>query len=122
MSLREKRDLEAGEAIKDWSSGKVIWRDARLGLESWHVLVCGEEWDWRAYDVLAVNPTFCVSDEFFFSFILLVAFFDCAFEDPGQSFGNHDISLIDDGISSTARFSLCNAATVTTTAVAGGIG
>ena len=31
LSFREKRDLEAGEEIRDWSSGKVTWRAERFG-------------------------------------------------------------------------------------------
>jgi hypothetical protein len=90
------------------------------------VLVVG--WWWRraggeTYDVLTIYPAFTVSNEFLFSFVLLVAFFNCAFQDPGQGFGNHDISLIDDAISSAAGFiTLRNAAAVATSAVARGIG
>jgi hypothetical protein len=73
------------------------------------------------YHFLTIYPAFGVSYELVFSFVLLVAFFNCAFQDPGQGLGDHDIALIDQTVFS-ATISLCNAATVTTSAMARGIG
>jgi hypothetical protein len=75
------------------------------------------------YKIFAINEAFEISNEPLFSLVLLVAFFDCAFQDPGQGLGNHAISVINDGITTTTGFvSLCNTAAVATSAMTDSVG
>jgi hypothetical protein len=37
-SLREKRDLDAGEEMRAWSSANVTWRAERLGRSSFEIV------------------------------------------------------------------------------------
>ena len=73
--------------------------------------------------VFAIDEAFRVRHELLFSFVLLGAFFDCAFQDPGQGLGNHGVSLVDDGVAAAASLvPFCYAAAVASSAVTRSVG
>lgn len=75
------------------------------------------------YEILAVDEAFRISDELLFSLILLVAFFDGAFQDPGHGLRNNGVSLVNDGVTAAASFvPFCYAAPVAASAVTGCVG
>jgi hypothetical protein len=77
----------------------------------------------RTDQVFAIDEAFRVRHELLFSFVLLGAFFDCAFQDPGQGLGNHGVSLVDDGVAAAASLvPFCYAAAVASSAVTRSVG
>jgi hypothetical protein len=103
LILREKRNLDAGDAIRDLSSGNVTWRASRLGRASYDMLICGgrgQEWGWTN-DFLAIDPTFSIGYELFFSFLFL-AFFDGSLQDPAKGFKDETLAVVHYAVSSSS--------------------
>lgn len=76
----------------------------------------------EAYKVLAVDPAFCISYQFFISVLLFLALFYGSLQDPAKGFVNHHLSLVDNAVSPTSGLvAFDDTATVSTSAVAGGV-
>jgi hypothetical protein len=81
---------------------------------------CKKRSQGRTYDFLAIDPALRISYQLIGPLLLLLALFHSSLQDPAQSFRNHNLSLINDAVSSASGFvTFGGAATVPRSAVSG---